>query len=109
MKVRSGNLKLRKRIRHVRGSCLANQCIDWLFHNQSQQLAHLCKLMRELNNEKANRCHEETSSFRVASSTSSSGSRSDNGIPECTVLNSTEKLMHMLSSSHSKRNISLIC
>ena len=44
----------------------------------SQQLAHLCDLMRELRKEQVNRRHEETASFRAASSSKSSSGRSDN-------------------------------
>ena len=47
----------------------------------SQQLAHLCELMREHRNEQANRRHKETASSRAASSSSSSVGWSDNNIP----------------------------
>ena len=43
----------------------------------SQQLAHLCELMRELRNEQVNRRHEETASSRAASSSLGSIGRSD--------------------------------
>ena len=48
-----------------------------LNYRLTQLLAHLCKLMRELRNEQANRRHGETASSRAASWTSGSGSRSD--------------------------------
>ena len=43
----------------------------------TQQLAHICNLMRELKNEHANRRHEDTASFRAASSTSNGDCRCD--------------------------------
>ena len=47
----------------------------------TQQLAHLCELMRELKNEQANRRHEATASFRGTCSSSGSGNRSDTPPP----------------------------
>ena len=43
----------------------------------SQQVAHLCELLRELRNEQVNRRHEETASSGAASSSSGSVGRSD--------------------------------
>ena len=42
-----------------------------------QQSAHLCELMRELMNEQTNRRHEETTSFKVSSSSCVTDSWSD--------------------------------
>ena len=39
----------------------------------SQQLAHLCELMRELKNEQANRRHEQTTFSRIASRLTAAG------------------------------------
>ena len=43
-----------------------------------QQLHHICKSMCEMKNKQAKRPHEETASFRGATSLSGSGSRSEN-------------------------------
>ena len=43
----------------------------------TQLVAHLWELMRELKNEQVNGRHEETDSFKAASSTSGIGNRSD--------------------------------
>ena len=43
----------------------------------AHHLAHFSELMRELENDQANRHHEDTASFRAASSLSDSGKRSD--------------------------------
>ena len=45
----------------------------------TQQLAHLCELMRELENEQADRRHVETTSFRATNFSSSNTNRSDSG------------------------------
>ena len=55
-----------------------------------QQLTHLWKLMRELRKEQSSRHHEETAPFRAASSTSSSGSLSDNENPNNLLLDSID-------------------
>ena len=41
----------------------------------TQQLAHLCELVKELRNEKAHRRHEETASPRATSTSEGSTSR----------------------------------
>ena len=43
----------------------------------TQQLAHVCDLMRVLKNEQSGRLHKETASLRAASSLSVSADRSD--------------------------------
>ena len=45
----------------------------------TQQLAHLCELMKELRDEQAHRCHEEAASSRAASTSTGSVGRFDRG------------------------------
>ena len=45
----------------------------------TQQLAHLCELMKELRDVQTHRRHEETVSSRTAGTSAGSTSRSDNG------------------------------
>ena len=46
-------------------------------HPLTQQLAHLCKLLKELRDEQAHRRHKETTSSRAASNFTRSTSQSD--------------------------------
>ena len=67
----------------------------------SQQLAHLCELMRELKNEQSNRRYKQTASSRVASSSSGSGSWSDNVFKTNHLLRRSP--LHLLVSFHTLR------
>ena len=53
----------------------------------TQQLPHICELLRRFNNEQAKRYPEETASFTASGSTSGSDSRSDSLRGMCGSLN----------------------